>query len=165
MLTPLLLGGIVMLVAFVFLSDFGDFLGRFAISFLMGMFGFMVGILLSLFLSLFAPKEIVKTEIPLVAFSDGQSIHGSFFLGIGSINGEDVYSFYKRREDGGIERGRVRSRNIPIYEEDRKDGVLEIHKRKVVGTWSLWADVLQNTRYEFHLPEGTVVRQFVADLK
>lgn len=165
MLTPLLLGAIAMLLAFAFLSDSGDLFGRFLLSLVMGMIGFIIGMFLSLFLGLFAPKEIVKTEIPLVAFSDGQSIHGNFFLGIGSINGEDVYSFYKRREDGGIERGRVKSANIPIYEEDRKDGVLEIYKRKVVGTWALWADVPQNTRYEFHLPEGTVVRQFVADLK
>lgn len=127
------------------------------------------GIFLALLLSVFAPRVDAKKEVKLVAFRDGTTMNGSFFLGCGSIENKDVYLYYSQRADGAILKGRVEtdSRRPPlIYEEKRTDGVLEIHHQELDpnSKWHLWALDSVSNSYVFRVPKGTVVRQFKADL-
>ncbi len=147
------------------LSGDGLVMSIFGLIFAEMMAGF-IGMLLALFLSLFAPKVNVKEEIKLVAFRDGVSVTGSFFLGCGSVDDKDVYLYYTQRSDGAIRKGRIENRSPLIYEENRTDGVLEKHHQVIDpnSRWRFWTFYDGDTTYIFRVPKGTVVRQFRADL-
>ena len=137
--------------------------------------GIVIAKLVGIPVGIFSPYVDEKTqEIPLIAFHDGQSVHGSFVFGCGSVDGEGVYLYYTKREDGGIVQGRKPADSSVIYERDRKDAVLETWIRETKtstskdGWWKYFAfpsDTFTSSYfYKFFVPKGTVVRKFVADL-
>ncbi|MBU6370478.1 MAG: hypothetical protein KGH93_02305 [Patescibacteria group bacterium] len=128
---------------------------------------FIVG-LATMFLQGIFPKENLKvSEIPLVAFNDGQSFHGSFILGTGSVDRGGSYLYYAEQKDGGIVQGQKSVDSSAIYEQERKDAVLETWNEKIIytGKWSYFLlDPKLKVYYKFLVPKGTVIRHFVAGL-
>ena len=129
--------------------------------------GVVIGIVIAQGITNFvAPKEWVKThEVKLIAFNDSRSVHGRFFLGCGSMQERNVYLYYTQGSDGGIRQGWESTGNSVIYEQDRKDGMLEIYRTRLKQSWSLWGLSPDEISIEFYVPKGTVLRQFKADLE
>ena len=129
-------------------------------------FGIVVALVfLIVIFGLITEQNETKIEEKLIAFNDGQGIKGNFsgifFVGHGTIDSVSYYFMYAENSDGGIKQLRVRVDNAVIYEEDRKDGLLngcEIRN----GFGNLNKDL---TKYVIHVPKGTVIRQFKADLE
>ena len=55
------------------------------------------------------------------------TVSGSFFLGCGTIKGEEKYYFFQSTDDGFFKRGIIPVYNAYIREEERDDGKLEIY--------------------------------------
>ncbi|OGC55655.1 hypothetical protein A2797_01145 [candidate division WWE3 bacterium RIFCSPHIGHO2_01_FULL_48_15] len=109
----------------------------------------------------------------LISMRSADSTSLSFFLFLGTGGGkseyEPVYVYYV--EDNGAIVQRHLTGNIRIYEEDRSDAVLRTwwnrHDTDASGWWqqhvfwvidtTLWTQGSQ----EFHVPRGTVRREFV----
>ncbi len=128
--------------------------------------GAMVGAMIASVIGAFAPTtDKISSETKLIAFKDGSSVTGSFFLGCGSVGGKDVYMYYYQRADGGIVRGRVDADRAVIFEENRADGVLEARTQTLTHPWELWALPDTEPHYQLRVPKGTVIRQFKADLQ
>lgn len=131
-------------------------LGFFIMILAPGILGWMIG----------NPQEEKFQEIHLVAFKDGQSVKGSFYLGCGSVQGASIYSYYTERSDGGIIQGSVYADSSIIYEQNRNDAVLEVWLTKTAyGKWENFVfEHNPAVHNKFLVPKGTVVRRFVADL-
>lgn len=108
-----------------------------------------------------------KRNCSLVAFNDHFSLNGSFILGCGGVGEEANYVFYTKDEQGGIHLEKVNTNNAIIYEDRINDGLLiekEIKTKQKLTLW-YWAGEYEKKEYEFHVPPGTVVRNFKADLQ
>lgn len=133
---------------------------------------FIVGILTLFFgcaLGDFLPKSSeLSGKDELVAFSDGRSVEGPFFLGSGYVQETPYYFFYRKTSDGGIVQGSVPAVNSVLYEE--ADDVAGAHMKTLAwrtrSDWALWfSSGRVRYSYQIYVPKGTVVRQFVVDLK
>jgi len=97
-------------------------------------------------------------------------VGGGIFVVVGSIAEEPVYFYYAEEPDGAILQYHITTRDTKIYEEPREDGVLTTvktyHERPVTDFGKWWYDLKESSTsdtsytYEFHVPEGTVARQF-----
>lgn len=116
-------------------------------------------------------KEFAK-EIKLVALKDTSGIRGTFFLGSGSVRQEFYYFFYKKEKDGSVTFDKLLARNVKIYEEERKDGVIKAFEKRPIKKISLSlfgfhhpANGDRDQRYEIHIPKGSIERTFKLDLQ
>ena len=102
---------------------------------------------------------------PLVAANDGSNLSGSFFLGSGSFDDRQVYSYRYQIHDGGIIWTTVTNGpNVRVYEEDRTDAVLIVQSQVFDNpAFSRWFLVPEDVIYEFHVPAGSVRAGFVFD--
>lgn len=102
-------------------------------------------------------------------------IHGGLFVISGFVATEQFYSWYEETPDGGLEANRVSERagQVKVYEEP--EGTRPVVEKFTVrddctdtsGYWSFLdcEDDLDESLYEIHVPEGTIVRQFQLDSK
>jgi hypothetical protein len=101
------------------------------------------------------------------------TIGGSFLFVYGTFDTDLVYSYYVQLGDGAYQGRQLSTTNnnnrrplpIVVYEEERSDATLEVlwyyrdvtwWARDVFGIGTDWRAV----RYEFHVPKGTIVREF-----
>lgn len=112
------------------------------------------------------PVTITRsTETELVAIRNQADLKGSaiFIIGFGGgdIRTEDSYSYYYYLPGGGIMRGKVPTTNAIIYEENRTDGLLiTTINYNCYCDGNCYKKPWDPERYEFHVPVGTVVREF-----
>lgn len=129
--------------------------------------GAVLGVSVGIFFAVVFDAPTVRTMYkPLVAFNDGSSVQGHMFLGCGTIESEDAYFYYESAGADSFKRGRLVDNNVVIRETAPKgEGYLESFEKEYKW-WQWWVAVDPNvTQYVFTVPKGTVVRQFVADLK
>lgn len=86
---------------------------------------------------------------------------GTFFLGTGTIEGVQTFFYYFTRNDGALVPDQIGAHNVRIYEQNRTDGKLE----KYTAVYPVWAWIflppfMHETRFEFHIPKGSVVRGY-----
>jgi|GEM_PF-4304079 len=100
----------------------------------------------------------------LASLHSNDGVAGHFFLGSGNLEGQTYYVFNTVTANGGIvpNRLQVDPSNTIVYEnQPTKD------PRELVFGWELdnpnasWIAMTNGTRYEFHVPPGTVQRNFV----
>jgi len=67
-----------------------------------------------------SPGDPVQIERDLVSFGNGSSMHGDFFLGIGSVGGVSVYRYLYKYGDGGIKQSQISVNLAVVYEKYKK---------------------------------------------
>lgn len=104
-------------------------------------------------------------SVNIRALSDGQSTHGSFFLGSGTISSSPVYFYYYEVGPSQYKQSWVYADSATIVEKSDATPHLEIYKGKFQhSNWSLWnSKEPVNDVYDFVVPNGTVVPQYVLD--
>lgn len=107
-----------------------------------------------------------STMSNLVAINDGSSIHGSFFIGCGTIDEREYYFFYYETRSGGMKKSRLPVSNVTIYEDNSVKPHIKIHKTRFEN-WNYWIFAIRapGERYSIYVPKGSVKRDFTFDLE
>ncbi len=99
----------------------------------------------------------------LLAVGDSDTVHGSFFLGSGVINGHQTIT-YVQDNGGWSSVGQVSASYSRIYEDDPAVPYM-VYKQPYAHHWWLVPWSLPMTGwYEFHVPSGSVVQNFNIDV-
>jgi len=136
-----------------------------------GIFGALIGALIGFFLSMFfsaipPTKYELSKEIELVSLRHGEnSVRGSFFLGCGSVESNPSYIYYVSVGPDIYQMKTIKvTDSVFVYEEDRTDGVLKVYAKKFANksyNWLSDESLLEGEeRYEFHIPKGSILRDF-----
>jgi len=131
-------------------------------------FSSLLGILFALMVGIFLPNKTKITKYEILAIKDGNSTNGSFFLGCGTIKNKNYYYYY-RKNNNGFSQDKVLSDNVIIY-EDATDSTSYIKlQQKILETpydnWGILDDKVEKNPIEFHVPKGTIIKQFKLDLE
>lgn len=92
------------------------------------MLGGLIGFLVSLLLMIPAGEPRVSQQ-DIVALKDNSNIHGSFFLGTGSIDEEMYYYYMADNGNGGYTMEKVEADDCTIYEDSPDAPYLTITTR------------------------------------
>lgn len=96
---------------------------------------------------------------PLKAIGIDEDLHGSFFLGCGSINSEDKFIYIAKVDNLGYKIQEVDIDNCYIVEEDIEQPYLEISNIK----WRDWV-VTSKDRYIFHIPPNSIKENYEVNI-
>ena len=100
----------------------------------------------------------------LVALRDKDGMNGQFFLGTGTIEGDQYFFYYRELSDGGFQAGKVKaSSGVRVYEEQREDARIVAFRWELNQDWAWWVSFPVNTggySYVFHVPVGTIRRGY-----
>lgn len=101
---------------------------------------------------------IISTQ-PLKAIGIDEDLHGSFFLGCGSINSEDKFIYIAKVDNLGYKIQEVDIDNCYIVEEDIEQPYLEISNIK----WRDWI-VTSKDKYIFHIPPNSIKENYEVNI-
>ena len=93
---------------------------------------------------------------PLKAIGIDEDLHGSFFLGCGSINSKDKFIYIIKVDNLGYKVQEVDIDNCYIVEEDIEQPYLEISNIK----WRDWVIKSFENRYIFHIPPNSIKENY-----
>lgn len=128
---------------------------------------FILGFLLSFMIIAFIINMIaafqgnyvtISTQ-PLKAIGIDEDLHGSFFLGCGSINSEDKFIYITKVDNLGYKVQEVDIDKCYIIEENIEQPYLEISKIK----WRDWV-VTSTGRYIFHIPPNSIKENYEVNI-
>lgn len=97
---------------------------------------------------------------PLKAIGIDEDLHGSFFLGCGSINSEDKFIYIAKVDNLGYKIQEVDIDNCYIIEEDIEQPYLEISNVK----WRDWVIKFFDNRYIFHIPPNSIKENYEVNI-
>ena len=92
-------------------------------------------------------------------------INGSFILGIGSIGGEDYYVFYRKTNNGGLIREKIRTSDCVLYEGYPNPRIMETGKN---GYYLVSGDTMETSfsrddysgsYHSIYIPKGTITER------
>ncbi len=165
-----IIGGLSLLIgAFLGLKE-----GNRVSTFLGAIFGILIGVLVSLFFAIVLQRVCPKAWIDagtqkIVAMRDGSQTEGSFFLWGGQLEGVDYFFCYGKTDNGGLVRVKFGANNTVVYEDASSPDDCRVETVKLVPKDGWREFVLPFDppilSYAIHVPSGTVVRQFTADLR
>lgn len=100
----------------------------------------------------------------IIAAGDSSTTQGSFFLFGGTIDEYPVYMYYRQFSGGAIRQGSVYTYETTIYEDTENEGRVDVIETGCTD-WD-WFTVARcdDKRYEVHVPEDSVAKQFKFDL-
>ena len=109
---------------------------------------------------------VFKETMKLVAVRDSSSINGSFIMGGGSIYSGWKYVFYVANKDGSIEMESAGVDSAKIFEDGEKNPHVDIMRDDSADVSNGWVLLPHSygDQYVFHIPPGSIVRQFKMDL-
>jgi hypothetical protein len=97
----------------------------------------------------------------LVAMRVGNHLSGSFFLGCGSVDGKEVYTYMYRTYNGDLRRGYDNAYRATIQETNERSPRREYEARYLYHWWLLpWEMRRPDTMPRFVVPPGSVVKEF-----
>ena len=96
---------------------------------------------------------------PLKAIGIDEDLHGSFFLGCGSINSEDKFIYIVKVDNLGYKVQEVDIDDCYIVEENIEQPYLEISNIK----WRDWV-VTSHDRYIFHIPPNSIKENYEVNI-
>lgn len=122
----------------------------------------------ALFLGSTADQEGDSVRYELKNLTDGSQASSSFFLGIGSIDEEDAYSFYYQRSDGFAKRMTITTDADNEILIDQSDEYEQPYAEKIsltTDSWltAIWPVVASQKRWIFRVPEGSIKEGVVLD--
>lgn len=109
-----------------------------------------------------APYKVKYTE-QLVAMNDGSSSSGQFFLFAGTYDNYNVYNFYSKGENGGIQRHQTYAYTGTIYEKDGVAPSVSYWYADNNKWWQLFTD--QDSLETFTVPSGSIKNNVTLDNK
>ena len=97
---------------------------------------------------------------PLKAIGIDEDLHGSFFLGCGSINSEDKFIYIAKVDNLGYKIQEVDIDDCYIVEENIEQPYLEISNIK----WRDWVIKFFDNRYIFHIPPNSIKENYEVNI-
>lgn len=109
-----------------------------------------------------------ETQVELAAMRSSDSATGTFVFGTGLLEGRLDYLYYEVTTDGGYVAKKISAynKNVVVYEDSQKGGTLVITQcqMKIKPEWVKYSAfdfyTACDTRYEFHIPEGSLIQEF-----
>ncbi len=147
------------------------FIGGLAVSAIgVAFFFFFIGVIVGEFKDT-APVYVKTADQEMISVRDDIGINGSFFLGIGSIDTDAYYVYYVRTGENSFVQQRIEANNVTII-EDAPPGTGRAlwyrDKGPILHDW--YFDLGHDSEYddkdfyiELHVPEGTIIRNFVLE--
>jgi len=165
MLTILIFLGLGFSISFFrLLKNGGAIIEAIFVSVLVAAASSILGVIVALLIPSVTETDIQK--ISLMNLNDGSSMHGSFFLGSGTIDEKMQYTYYYE-DNGYYKLGQVEcSKALIKYNEG--DPFLEIHRKKLIkGPVINYFSLVKNTpiKIVFNIPEGSIKSNFHLDAK
>lgn len=110
-----------------------------------------------------AAFESKSVDSELRAFSVGDSIEGrSFFLGGGYVDGKRVLNYIVQR-DGFSTIEQVNADESRVYEDETASPYVEVKTFSVEMWWLILGPVSTGTRYDFHIPDNSILENYTID--
>ena len=97
---------------------------------------------------------------PIKAIGIDEDLHGSFFLGCGSINSEDKFIYIAKVDNLGYKVQEVDIGDCYIVEENIEQPYLEISNVK----WRDWVTKYFKNRYIFHIPPNSIKENYEVNI-
>ncbi len=111
-------------------------------------------------------EPVFQEEQELASLRSHDATTGSFgFLGVGSIEDELFYSYY-RLDQGAYRPEKVSGdkNDIWVHEEDRTSGRVEVYDLTFTKWWHwILFNPPDGDAYHFYIPEGSIQRDFVLE--
>lgn len=137
--------------------------------------GAVVGFIIALVVGLIAYtgthwEQTQRT--PLISVADGSTVHGSFFLGSGSIDGSPSFTWYERHGENSYVREQTDSEYATIHYIEK--GITPFYTLRETkpdeGFWDpawglAWAANDGDYHYDFYVPRGSIVQSYRLDNK
>lgn len=150
------------------LSGFFDWCGGiiwFIISLFMGLaVGGAVGALLAIPIPM--KSHLEQYEIQIANLQDGSSIHGSFFLGIGQVDGIMKYTYYTKSGEF-YQLNQMDASGIRVKYTDGSPRITfmkrVLDKNETINKWGIDLDIGNKTDYIIEVPKGSVKSNFILD--
>ena len=126
--------------------------------------GFVISFIIITFITdmvaVFKGDYVTISTQPLKAIGIDEDLHGSFFLGCGSINSEDKFIYIAKVDNLGYKIQEVDIDNCYIVEEDIEQPYLEISNVK----WRDWVIKFFENRYIFHIPPNSIKENYEVNI-
>lgn len=172
MLWLIIIGGLAILIGLgiAVASSHGDgellFLGSMMAILGGAMVGFLATLLVWLCLYPFTGPVHHVYRSDLVNLQDASSTTGSFFLGIGNLNGDLSFSYYVT-ENGYAVPQTVDSayNNVRVYQDSDTPYVIETVATSHFWTGSPFNGASTPPEFDFHVPKGTIKQDYSLDAK
>jgi len=130
----------------------------------MGIFiGLAIGLFVSLSIGYSQPKTQVITSTGIASLQDVNTVKGKFFLGSGTIDGKQVFSYY---EEVGENQYKLQQQpaELSTVIEDGGTYVAFVSNVTKDSIWYLSPSITQPDVY-FHVPKASVLNEFTLDSK
>lgn len=140
------------------LTFFGGIMG--------GILGAAIALLLGAFLS--TPDDYTKyrSETEIISFQNNMTTQGSFFLGVGSFEGQKMYYYYADTPKGAINR-KLRATETYVDETDSSASpkVVEVWYEMKLPVWHLPlpprdVEGMEEAYTQIVVPEGSIKRNY-----
>lgn len=109
------------------------------------------------------PTGYDEERYELRALGNSSEVEGSFFLGSGVIDEEQVFQYLQVEEDGGVTLHSAEADDVVVYEEANESGYMIVQNGYFLDTfwfpWKLEGGPGSN-RTEFHVPEGSINNEY-----
>lgn len=103
----------------------------------------------------------------LASFRDAIGIHGSFFIGSGSIDSKLKYYFYKKLPDEGYQADSVDAKNAIIYQDEIKQPYMDVYGLRFTNQLeNLFAfpTGVWYSSYKIHVPPNSITQNYKLNL-
>ena len=162
----IILSFIIALILFIisFTHQEEDFIIKIILGSGLSILGFLlsfiiIGFIIDMVAAFKGDYVIISTQ-PLKAIGIDEDLHGSFFLGCGSINSEDKFIYIAKVDNLGYKIQEVDIDNCYIIEEDIEQPYLEISNVK----WRDWVTKYFENRYIFHIPPNSIKENYEVNI-
>lgn len=148
-----------------------DWNDKLKLAFSLGLFGALtggvVGCIVAIIIGFLQPGHFIpESKTPLVALQDNTTSRGSFFLGSGSIQGEMRYFYFRQEGVGYKAESKPAYSSLIVEDEEKAPYLVEYHWRFINPNAWKWGLEPNTTRDdEFHIPKGSILRNYTLDLK
>ena len=102
-------------------------------------------------------------DSPLHNLQDESQIHGSFSLGSGYIDEEPCFVFYEMEDNGYVLRS-VPADKSKIIEDENDKPFIRRYETYSEGRLTR-SKMYHDWRFEFHVPQGTIIKEWYLDAK
>lgn len=150
------------------LPGFFDWMGGIIWLLFQWVIGILMGVIIGFLLALPIPMKshLEKYEIQIANLQDGNSIHGSFFLGTGQVDGVMKYTYYTK--DGEFyQLHQMDASNIKVRYTSGSPRITfmkrVLDKDETINRWGFDLDIGNKTDYIIEVPKGSVKSDFTLD--
>jgi hypothetical protein len=162
----IVIGIITIITIGVFVSEWGTSYGMpFMGAFVSAVVGSFVGAIILLLLCLIPVNvDLVRDDTyKLKALGNANTTTGRFyFLGGGYINGERVLNYISQRDSGAILVEQSKAKDSTIF-EGSAEATVRVRRYDYINGWILPWPMGSADKYEFRIPEGSVVESYTLD--